>query len=29
MTKDVMDNIKHSTNQRPSDDGDGRAYPFD
>lgn len=29
MTKDVMDNIKHSTNQRSSDDGDGISYPFE
>ena len=29
MTKDVMDTIKQSTNQRSLDDGDQISYPFD
>ena len=29
MTKDVMDTIKQSTNQRSFDDGDQISYPFD
>lgn len=29
MTKDVMDTIKQSTNQRSFDDGDQVSYPFD